>query len=386
MLVIMRNTNNPSRQQGFVSLVVALTMIIILALLTVSFAQLARREQTQTLSRQLAIQANYAAETGINDARQEIMEGHISDTVNTPTDANTCVDLNHLLPPGHNRSPIINNTGDIRYACVLINLTPPTQNWSNVGPGSDRTLTFSTTDSPDRMVISWGSKDNHNTFPVDTSGKFPPNWPYPAVIQFSITPYSSPISRASLISNSYTAYLYPTSQTQVPGSGAYSLGIGDTAANGPILSGGCNPSGGPDHSTTYPCSVTITGLGAGGYTGPYLVHFLNLYDASNIILKYYHDPGNLTGTFKKGQIIVDSTGKAQDVLKRLRVQFQLPGIDGFVHSSGLELPDYAIEGQNVCKRLQTNPATAAGDPAKTDFIGLTGGTVNGIADDPCNVQ
>src|SRR5580658_8830161 len=55
-------------EKGFASIVIALILIIVLALLTVAFAQLARREQADALDKQLAVQANYAAETGINDA------------------------------------------------------------------------------------------------------------------------------------------------------------------------------------------------------------------------------------------------------------------------------------------------------------------------------
>src|SRR4051794_12557602 len=59
-------------EDGFASIVIALVMITVLALITVSFAQLARREQQSALSKQLASQANYAVESGINDLKNKI--------------------------------------------------------------------------------------------------------------------------------------------------------------------------------------------------------------------------------------------------------------------------------------------------------------------------
>ena len=59
-------------EEGFASIVIALILIIVLSLLTIGFAQLARREQQTALSKQLANQAQYAAESGINDAYYDL--------------------------------------------------------------------------------------------------------------------------------------------------------------------------------------------------------------------------------------------------------------------------------------------------------------------------
>src|SRR5665213_2637815 len=73
-----RKPNLHRNQQGFASIVIALILIIVLALLTVGFAQLARREQQTALDKQKAVQANYAAESGINAAYQDIVNNLIT--------------------------------------------------------------------------------------------------------------------------------------------------------------------------------------------------------------------------------------------------------------------------------------------------------------------
>ena len=54
-------------QDGIVSLIVSITIMIIISLVVISFARLMRTEQEQALDRQLSSQAFYAAETAVND-------------------------------------------------------------------------------------------------------------------------------------------------------------------------------------------------------------------------------------------------------------------------------------------------------------------------------
>jgi Tfp pilus assembly protein PilX len=55
-------------QEGMVSIIVTMIIMVLLGLIVLGFAQLSRREQRQSLDRQLAVQAQYAAESGINQA------------------------------------------------------------------------------------------------------------------------------------------------------------------------------------------------------------------------------------------------------------------------------------------------------------------------------
>ena len=73
-----RPTNTKLDEHGFASIVIALILIIVLALFTIGFAQLARREQQTALDSQKATQAQYAAESGINNAYKDILSGKIT--------------------------------------------------------------------------------------------------------------------------------------------------------------------------------------------------------------------------------------------------------------------------------------------------------------------
>ena len=332
-------------ERGFASVVIALVMITVLALVTVGFAQLARREQQSALDKQLSSQAYYAAETAINDAIKEIKAG----TLGTP-DPNDCTPASLAAPKN-----TISAANNVTYSCVLINTTPETLVWDNVDPGDDRVVTFDSGAVLNNLTVQWGSVGGRTAFRNGVSGFTPlAGWNSPAVLQFSLTPLRS-MERDSLINNTFNFYMYPSSG----GDGTITVGEGVRA---PIESGNCSGSG------DYTCSVTITGLGGLGATR-YAVRFIDFYDASKVLLKGT-DTGGLAVKFSKAQAVIDATGKAKDVLKRLQVRVPL--------EARPDLPPYVIQAQNTCKRLETTP----GSPG-TSFVGVGGGPATG--NDPCNL-
>ena len=135
--------NQQLNEKGFASIVIALVLIIVLSLLTVGFAQLARREQQNALNKQLAVQANYAAETGINDAYKDILSGKIN-TVNTGgSNANKCLTkagsgsgTQSLPTDAQTANQSIDSNTDVSYSCLLVDLTPKNLTFDNVTPDS----------------------------------------------------------------------------------------------------------------------------------------------------------------------------------------------------------------------------------------------------------
>src|SRR5689334_20404193 len=70
---IKRSTHHlDDRQAGMVAIMVMLILMLVISLIVLGFAQISRRNQRQSLDRQLSTQAFYAAETGINDAAEII--------------------------------------------------------------------------------------------------------------------------------------------------------------------------------------------------------------------------------------------------------------------------------------------------------------------------
>ncbi|MEK7059200.1 MAG: pilus assembly PilX N-terminal domain-containing protein [Patescibacteria group bacterium] len=350
MKAVMINPKQPaSNEKGFVSLVVALTLVIVLALLTVGFAQLSRREQKQALDKQLSVQANYAAETGINDVVKAIQGG----LVDINNDPKTCL---RLTPDNSS----INLAANVNYTCELVDLKPPNLVYTNVAPEIEHSTTFSaartdgTPSTLSEITVQWDRLGN-NALPAAV-GVFSPvgTWAaakYPAVLEFSITPFnSSSFDQPTLIGSLFTTFLYPLAG----GSGSVAY---NHANSGSIAGATCN-------STV--CKVMITGIAAPP-SASYTIRFMPRYATTNITISAKDASGNKLD-FVGGQAMIDSTGKAQDVLKRIQVRVPL--------KNKAKVPYSAIETQNVCKRLAT-------EPASTNFISPTTNGVISNVNDPC---
>lgn len=369
----MYNTNNmfqtgkiKNNQDGFASLTIALVLVLVLSLITVGFAQLARREQQSALNKQLASQANYASESGINDVVKQIKTNPASIS-SSPT---ACLGQNSITP-GNPEGNKIDIDRDVSYTCALVDLNPPSL-VKSLDANSSWYTTFSTSAPLTNLKVAWEHKGSGTKTPKSSiTEKFKPalNWGnHPAVLQVNVTPLSG--SRDGLIDNSFTVYMYPASNnTEVR-----TIMHNAPGGQGKVLSGKCSSSG--------QCFSTITWNAATGTTGPFLLHIIGYYDNSTVTVS-----GNSNipptpvqpVTFLNAQAKVDVTGKARNVLKRLQVRVPL--------SPSYPLPDYAIEAQNICKRLETGPTVTAPDPANsvntegTKYIKAGGGPAS--SGDPC---
>lgn len=335
------------KQQGFASIVIVLTLVLILALTAVGFAQLARHEQQQALNKQLATQAYYAAETGVNDTVKGLIAG-------TVASSNTC-----------GAGKTIDAPSGVSYTCVLVNKTPVNLSYDvDAGPGSERVVLNSSSAQITRIKVSWSSTTGRTGAAASISASpFPTtsNWNsnFPAVIQLGVTPLIS-YDRASLVNNTFTTFLYPSSS-----GGAVTYGAG---GQGQIIGGSCSSG---------KCSVDINSITAANSV---LINFINIYDKSNVVITAYDTSGTKLA-LEGAQAVVDVTGKAQDVLKRLQVRVPLGGQPN--------LPNYAIEAQNICKRMVVAPVSAD-NPNGTTFYGTTSsgtsGTVNALPANVCNLS
>jgi Tfp pilus assembly protein PilX len=365
-----KEVKTAKNEQGFASVVVALTLIIVLALLTVAFAQLARREQQNALDKQLAIQAYYAAETGVND-----IVDHLKDFP-YGTNANQCLDNSTLdtkigvTSAGQHAKDVNNNTG-VSYSCVLLDKKPFDLKIDDISPDQGQYSTFTASGVIKSMTIEWTSGDGVGTFVANqASTKFQPkaNWSYPAVVQFTLTPINN-LTRSNLINNSYTAYLYPESKTG-PSPGP---SVNYAPANsGQIVSGKC------DINNAYNCSVTINNLDSLG-SSKFLFHLVTYYDAKTNIRVTATDVNSNPVTVLD-QASIDVTGKARNVVKRIQVRVRTNPTNGQAQPTPI-LPDYALEAQNICKRIWAAPVTGENPPgSQYKYPGSP------PSPDPCNLS
>jgi len=116
MTLTTRKTEN-----GFVSIIAATTIMILVSLIVIGFSVLMQREQRQSLDRQLSTQAYYAAETGVNDVYQLLRDNPDS----IPLEKNEC-DVSDPTEPWNDG--VISGTGDnaevVSYSCLRYDRTP----------------------------------------------------------------------------------------------------------------------------------------------------------------------------------------------------------------------------------------------------------------------
>ena len=306
--MLMRQKNHKQlNEQGFASIAIALVLIVVLSLLTIGFAQLARREQQSALNKQLANQAFYAAESGVNDADNAIKNGTLT-TATTNVGTTNCLNL----PLPGTTSADLNGQSGVTYSCVLVNLTPTSLQKDPPADG-DWSTYFSTVGGPPASAtLSWNSITSQSARqPYNNVNGFEKsvNWTAPAVLQFSITPLND-FTRNGLIANTFTVYAYPSTTT--PGSTpVYST---SPDAQGKVIAGSCTA------GNNVACHIQINGLPAASL---YAIHVHDFYDGSHIVFNTHDALGNLL-PLGDSQAPIYVPPKARDFFKRPLVLVSTP--------------------------------------------------------------
>jgi hypothetical protein len=347
-----------SDEQGFAAIIIAIILILVLSLTTVGFATLMRSEEKSALEKHLSSQAYYAAEAGINDAAKAINAGF--DQRKT-----TCAPLASSGLPGSQylTDNKVDSGGDVSYTCLLIDPVPPSLEYQSIDDAESKAIIVTGVNKDDTtdveplgsLYIGWEDKSGSSDF-APSSVSFKPaaesadNWSYTNVLRINITPLAKfGVTRDLLRQSNFAAFLYPNAGA-APATTDYNTGIaGTNNANignvGQILKGNCRPA----VTTDYPrkCGVVITGL----TQSDYLVTLQSIYPDKPLRVTIKAKAFNgTTLRIKNGQILVDSTGKAQDVLKRIQVR--IPAHNGYPHT------DYGLESMSsICKQWQLTPTS-----------------------------
>ncbi len=343
-----------SNQQGFVAIFSVLIIMGILTLITIGFSTVVRQAQSRTLNEHLNSQAFYAAESGVSMAASALADGE------NVSQKNDCA-------PG-SFDYDINNENNIKVSCLLINGNPPNLEFGNVpvvGTGEPVTSRLETLSGDDisNLRIDWDSPEEDDGSIEDRplqSGnpQFLPTLPWGdgvGVVRLDLVPAGeSPANRQDVANSAYTVYLYPsiTGGTSIPASPGL-------AGQGVTLVTRCNSTNG------YRCSANVSLSGSG--SSSYYVRLQSYYNPVRARVAAVDGSGNEV-TLTNGQAIVDSTGQANDVYRRIQVRIPLSSNEGF-H------PPFAIfSGDSICKR----------------YIGIPGNTAvdlpGGVSDPSCNIN
>jgi len=341
-------------EDGLVAIVVSMMFIIILSLVVVSFSFFMRTEQQQILDRQLSTQAFFAAESGVNDYIAKILNGY------TPSGSG-CV-----APP--------EQVGDSNasYTCVIINQEVSSIEYGEVSVNHSKVINLDSTTAPIyRLEISWEPTAGNLVSDVNnfgTSAEGSSHLPtshisgtfadFIGIVRANVIPYNAgSTSRNALTNASKTYFLYPRqadpsqalasrtnrqidySETSITDSGN---------GDGAIESGQCAvvPS---NANIPRQCSLDIIKINS----DKVMLRISSIYQDSAITIKAFDSSGNqlnLVGA----QAEIDSTGKANDVLRRIQVRIPL--------DNKINFPEHLIQsGDDFCKRLIVTPGEKADD-------------------------
>lgn len=331
-----------NNQQGMASMIVGMIIMLLITLIVISFALVVRKEQRQSLDRQLSTQAYYAAEVGVKDAQKAIETGAID------SDINNCDTFESSS----------NISSNVSYSCVLVDLAPKYIPADNIVDGNGSFFTpikDINSANINKIIITWHNSDEPRVgLGTPSMGTLPqqPNTLPTALVRATIIPGSSLSSRTDLIGKSKTLYLYPQNSQSVAGSTAVDL---SAKGSGEFVQSHCSDSSIPSESnineTSNACSVTIDVP----EEEVYYLHLKPLYKKTDFKIKAI-DSTPLEGDVELAESVatVDVTGRAQDVLRRIRASVPLSKTKNAKHFSKY-IPSAAIEtSEEICKLFEYN--------------------------------
>lgn len=348
----MKRNKMQHNQSGFVAIFSVLIIMGILTLLTIGFSAATRQAQVRTLNDHLHNQAFYAAESGVNMATTALSNGNVSQK-------NECRN-------GGTFNYNVDSTNNIAVSCLLINGNPSNLEFSNipiVGDGEpvvSRLTRATGANTISYVRIDWDSASSGTGIQNRPNG-FPPysGWGNNVgVLRVDLVPANS-TNRDTVVNGAYSFYLYPTDSA---GSTSASVS-GGYGGQGTIVVTRCNPA-----AVEYRCSSTITlnGSASSGYyirLGAYYQE-----GRARVTALEGSTPGSSEILLRDGQAVVDSTGQANDVYRRIQVRVPLTPSAGF--NTGLHEVFSVFSGNSICKR----------------YVGIPGGSISsppsGVTDDP----
>lgn len=352
------------KQAGLVSIMVTMILMVVITLVVLGFAQISRRNQRNALDQQLSTQAFYAAETGVNDAANALKQAIATGvTVSAKTDCGAGTGPVYGTLP----SSVLDSGTNVSYTCLMVDPTPSSLQYSKIKtdrstiiPLSPASGTFANIKLTWKSTLATSTPATGCSASVAATGNLPTtsNWTCGyGILRFDLVPTSGTLSLSSL-QTFMTSFLVPT--TAATG-GTIAYATGSNIINRSAVT--C------DHTN---CSITITGLSGSSY----YMRASSLYqEAGQFTITATDSSGNAL-KFQNAQALIDATGRAQDVLRRVQVRMPLTA------STTTNLPDNALSSTDaVCKRFRVMDGYFASDAAAA-VGGLT--SLTGAANKLCS--
>ncbi len=356
-------------QRGMVSFMVVLIMMLVITLIVLGFAQVARRNQREALDRQESTQAYYAAESGVNDATNTIRATVASGGSVTPQ--TNCTGSTYFNAANAVLNPPDNS---VAYTCALVDATPKSLKYDDISQSTSTLVPIQTVNPLSSLSFTWtkttGTATGNCTgqaqyyFPASTA------WSCGfGILRVDLVQVTSPAITSAAQLAGQTTTLYLTPQGAAHNGTIYSTGgvvsFGDPTQNA-YYGTGCDAApgtacaGAPVCNTN--CAVSF-GLAPAAAT-QYYARITTLYKAAGSVTITGKEAGGVPAKFLNSQVVVDVTGKAQDVLRRIQVRVGI-GVGG----NNSTLPLNALTGSNgICKQFSIAPGDSAGTAADPNCL------------------
>jgi hypothetical protein len=404
----MGDSNPRTKQQGIVSIMVVSILIVLLSLVTIGFSRLMNRETRQALDKQLGLQSYYAAESGVNDAITYLNKVKASGNDFSAAAITKCSDDK---AKGLNQNLSGEPNPNAQYSCVLIDPEPDAVEY-HIKAGQSKVFSFDQ-ERLTSLLVSWQNSEEKVTDNYRPTGRtdFPSisNWNnvkgnsgatgvlrisiYPVMIRSGAPNVPARTDwlddKALTAKYSRTFFLYPDKAANAASS---ITPVDYYENNGAIITGQCDDSHttiehadfpGPPESTVFHCNSILNCLpdtyhGPNGtqsldptppYTPPlaclghgpgneyraehYIVKITSLYATTDVQLRSAQSVGLIPVSLRGAQAVIDSTGKGNDVVRRVSARVSLtPNGSGEV-GSDLKSPETALRtAESVCKRIR----------------------------------
>lgn len=378
------------REDGFVSLFTVIFFMLLISVITIGFLRIMTIEQRQALDNDLTASALASAESGIEDAKRAILkytslpEGDpLKNDLRNALNSSACDALfsNATIRTALN----IRNDGSITgqpelnqfYTCLSVNLNSPDY-ISNSTAGKSEFIPLRTENNEqfDQIRVSWhlvsttigtegdGMPQRYApgiTLPQVTGSSTINSWTaqgYPAYLRVGV--YGFPngnFNRDNINDRSRSVFLAPNSAANAAAAGQNDpIPLStvdplphnfDTAKTG-IRGVRCQGTPPAVPLGTYACTATIELPNEPGLRGNNNNYYLRLtpqYGATHFRVELRNSSTNSVVNFSEVQPIIDSTGRASDVFRRIQARVRLDSV--------ADLPEYTVEtADTICKNMQ----------------------------------
>jgi len=362
-------------EQGVVSIFIVVFFALLISVIAMSFIGIVIRDANQSTNNDLSRSAYDSAQAGVEDAKRAISlynNACNSGSSNCGTYANYLDNEQCGALPGFasalglrsgTGSEILvqsnaNNSFNQAYTCV--NVTMKTPDYINdESPYQSDIIPLKATSAATGVTLNWfthtdaGTADGTPFTPRTTGANALPRegaWDQnaakkytPALLRVQLISYDDAISDAELKANNRTIFLYPsTSGVTNADFDTLSKVPPDADNPTPIVAVRCN-------GTQYACSINL-GLGSNAGNTSFL-RVTPIYKKTTFQLEL---TGPSDPLFDGVQPIVDSTGRANDLFRRVQARVRL--------QNQVVYPEYAVDSNNsFCKNF-----SVSSDPA--DFV------------------